>query len=327
MSLAIVIPAYKSFYIRETLSSLAKQSCKDFTVYIGDDNSPDNINLIIPEFESCFKLKYSKFENNLGSIDLAAQWNRCISLINNEKWIWLLPDDDIISPNCVSDFYRTINNDTQQSNLYRFETAHIDGSGHVLFKAQSCPPFESMAEFVVNKLSFKRSSSVAEYIFSRENYFNVKGFTSFPLAWGSDDYLWVCLSKQKGIRLISSGVVYLRQSHLNISSNLSREVVKQKFAAKYSYLNKILSNREISTLIYQYIDEKELQIIIIKNIFSEYKSYNIDFSLSSLIKFSIKNNSIIGGGLIKNIYRLFRYKILVNNSNKYVRSSSSSIVL
>jgi glycosyltransferase involved in cell wall biosynthesis len=327
LSLAIVIPAYKAIYIRETLSSLAKQDCKDFTVYIGDDNSPDNINLIISEFESCFKLKYTKFENNLGSLDLAAQWKRCISLIDNEKWIWLLPDDDIISPNCVSEFYRTINNDMQQSNLYRFETAHIDGNGQVLFKTQSCPPVESMAEFVINKLKFKRSSSVAEYIFSREIYLNVKGFTSFPLAWGSDDYLWVCLSKQRGIRLISSGVVYLRQSHLNISSNMSQEVVKKKFAAKYIYLNKILSNNEISTLLFQIIDKKELQIIITQNLFFEYQSYNIDFSLLSLIKFSYKNNIIIGGGFMKNIYRLLRYKISVKNSTKNVRSSSSSIVL
>jgi glycosyltransferase involved in cell wall biosynthesis len=327
LSLAIVIPAFKGTFLKETLTSLVNQTDKCFTVYIGDDSSPEDLHTIVEVFRLKLNFFYKKFDYNLGTSDLAAQWNRCISLVNNEKWIWLLPDDDLISPNCVSEFYRTISNDMQQSNLYRFETAHIDGSGHVLFKTQSCPPVETMAEFVINKLSFKRNSSVAEYIFSRESFLNVKGFTSFPLAWGSDDYLWVCLSKQIGIRLISSGVVYLRQSHLNISSNLSQEVVKKKFAAKYIYLNKILSNSEISTLLYQSIEKKELKLLIAQNLFFEYQSYKIDFSLLSLIKFSYKNNTIIGGGFIINIYRLLRYKMLVKNSKKNVRSSSSSIVL
>jgi glycosyltransferase involved in cell wall biosynthesis len=327
LSLAIVIPAFKGTFLKETLTSLVNQTDKCFTVYIGDDSSPEDLHTIIEVFRSKLNIYYKKFDYNLGSSDLAAQWNRCISLINNEKWIWLLPDDDLISPNCVGEFYRTINNDKQKSNLYRFETAHIDGSGHVLFKTQSCPPLETMAEFVINKLSFKRSSSVAEYIFSRESFLNVKGFTSFPLAWGSDDYLWVCLSKQTGIRLISSALVYLRQSHLNISSNLSDKVVKKKFNAKYLYLYRVLFNNEISTLLYHHTPKKEVQQIVAKNIFFEYQSYNIDFSLLSLIKFSFKNNSVIGGGFMKNIYRLLRYKTLVKNSNKNVRSSSSSIIL
>ena len=38
--LAIIIPAYKQRFLRETLDSIAKQNNHDFTVYIGDDASP-----------------------------------------------------------------------------------------------------------------------------------------------------------------------------------------------------------------------------------------------------------------------------------------------
>ena len=38
--LAIVIPAYKIMYFDQALSSIANQTCKDFTLYIGDDSSP-----------------------------------------------------------------------------------------------------------------------------------------------------------------------------------------------------------------------------------------------------------------------------------------------
>ena len=40
MSIAIVIPAYKDTFLTETLESISNQTDKDFTLYIGDDNSP-----------------------------------------------------------------------------------------------------------------------------------------------------------------------------------------------------------------------------------------------------------------------------------------------
>ena len=38
-TLAIIIPAYKGRFLGEALESLARQSCMDFTVYVGDDCS------------------------------------------------------------------------------------------------------------------------------------------------------------------------------------------------------------------------------------------------------------------------------------------------
>lgn len=43
--LAIIIPAYKPRFLRETLDSIAKQNNHDFTVYIGDDASPYQLDL------------------------------------------------------------------------------------------------------------------------------------------------------------------------------------------------------------------------------------------------------------------------------------------
>ena len=38
--IAIVIPAYKCRFLRQTLDSIVVQTCRSFTVYIGDDASP-----------------------------------------------------------------------------------------------------------------------------------------------------------------------------------------------------------------------------------------------------------------------------------------------
>lgn len=40
--IAIVIPAYKCRFLRQTLDSIVVQTCRSFTVYIGDDASPQN---------------------------------------------------------------------------------------------------------------------------------------------------------------------------------------------------------------------------------------------------------------------------------------------
>jgi glycosyltransferase involved in cell wall biosynthesis len=45
--LAIIIPAYKITFLDEALNSIANQTCLDFTVYIGDDASPHNIESIV----------------------------------------------------------------------------------------------------------------------------------------------------------------------------------------------------------------------------------------------------------------------------------------
>ena len=45
--LAIVIPAYKVDFFETVLFSLAQQTCKDFTVYIGEDCSRDDFKSIL----------------------------------------------------------------------------------------------------------------------------------------------------------------------------------------------------------------------------------------------------------------------------------------
>ena len=48
--LAIVIPAYKIDFFRTTLDSLSAQTCKDFTVYVGDDCSPYDFQSLVDEY-------------------------------------------------------------------------------------------------------------------------------------------------------------------------------------------------------------------------------------------------------------------------------------
>ena len=46
----IAIPAYKSTFLRETISSALKQTYSNIELIVVDDNSPENIDSIIKEF-------------------------------------------------------------------------------------------------------------------------------------------------------------------------------------------------------------------------------------------------------------------------------------
>lgn len=50
MHLAIVIPAYKSTFLSAALDSIAAQTSKDFTLYVGDDCSPHDLKSIVGKY-------------------------------------------------------------------------------------------------------------------------------------------------------------------------------------------------------------------------------------------------------------------------------------
>ncbi len=235
-TLAIVIPAYKSFYLEQTLLSFEKQSNKDFIIYIGDDNSPEDIESIVVKFKDRLNIKYHKFKENLGGLSLTKHWERCIDL-SNEDWIWLFSDDDLVDGDCVDKFYKTLDHSSQ---FYKFQTKIIDSNNNSIGgkydKINSFTNSISSNEFITNRLSCKGFRSFAvEYIFSRDLFLKNK-FIDFPLAWSSDDATWFNYSlKQGNIRCIPAFVSW-RASSLNISTSRKNiEINKKKIQASKEY--------------------------------------------------------------------------------------------
>ena len=124
--LAIIIPFYKLTFFEATLQSLAHQSDKRFKVYIGDDASPEDCTTLLQKFEGKFYFIYHRFETNLGGTSLTQQWERCIALSNNEEWLMVLGDDDVLDNNVVEEFYKLIEKNTFDISLIRFNHRVID---------------------------------------------------------------------------------------------------------------------------------------------------------------------------------------------------------
>jgi glycosyltransferase involved in cell wall biosynthesis len=238
-SLAIVVPAYKGSFLKQALESISAQTNKDFAVYVGDDNSPEDLETIVKEFEKDLPIQYRRFEQNIGKQSLIKSWERCVALSKNETWIWLFADDDEMGSDCVDAFYKT---NPRIENVYRFNmTMKLDKEK--LLEPTDYPSSEQPREFLASRLAYRYDSAMSNVIFSRDSYDKAGGFVEFPLAWGSDDASILEFASFGRIMTIPAGIVSWRQSDQNISANMTSDILLTKFHAREQYLKWILTRK------------------------------------------------------------------------------------
>lgn len=233
--LAIVIPAYKAMYLDAALESMAKQSQKSFQVYIGDDNSPEDLYSIVHKYTDKLEITYHRFEENIGGYDLVAQWERCIKLSKDEEWLWLFSDDDVMEERCVEYFFNSLLYTEEKYDLYRFNTTRINKFGNIIKKNKPYPDILLMKQYAEHILS-GADTFVVEYIFKRKRLFDIGGFVPFDLAWGSDTATWLALSSETAIYTIKGPRVRWRYGGINISSLQSDHgIANRKIAADLAF--------------------------------------------------------------------------------------------
>jgi len=178
---------------------------------------------------------YHRFDGNLGGKDLVAHWERCIALTNNEPYIWLFSDDDVMDPRCVESFL-ALPEDLKKNSLVHLNIKMIDDlNGGVIKELPRFPARMSAGEFLEAKLRGKVISFVVEFIFSRNLYNKVNGFQNFDLAWGADFMTWLKMAANCKYSIItineSASFVEWRKSGENISPNKSRQILLRKINA------------------------------------------------------------------------------------------------
>ena len=276
--LAIVIPAYKRAFLWHTLNSISLQTNKNFTLYIGDDCSPYDINSIVAEFKNKIDIVYKRFHENLGGANLIAHWTRCIEMAENEEWVWCFADDDTMESSCVEDFYKQLKASSVSYSLYHYNVNVIDHNGKMIEKLPDFPNWISSYDFFKLKSQNKVKSYAVEYIFNKSTFHELGGFQNFDLAWGSDDATWIKLSEANGINTISGSRVYWRRSNENISPNISPEIIMRKaesIIAYYNWVEYFFSNNKIT------YKKRDIRKGFRKNfrVLSRYVSYSTVFIL------------------------------------------------
>lgn len=150
--LAIVIPYYKLTYLEETLISLKNQTDQRFNLYIGDDCSPENPSELIEKYSDIIKI-YKRFDTNIGGMYLTKQWERCIdNLVEDEEWIMLLCDDDLLDVNIVEEFYNLISNrPSLNENVIKYATRIVNEDGSKILSENINNNLENSIHYLVKK--------------------------------------------------------------------------------------------------------------------------------------------------------------------------------
>jgi glycosyltransferase involved in cell wall biosynthesis len=235
--LAIVIPSYHNLLLDSALTCLAKQTVKNFNVYIGDDCSKMDLTKIVRKYDD-LNITYKRFNENMGQNDLVGQWNRTVRL-SDEKWVWLFSDDDIADSKCVEYFYNSLDETKEKYSLYRFNTLLINETGEIVDVSPSHATLETPMEYALYRLQGNRHGCISNIIFSRESFDRENGFINFPFGWYADDASIIAFSGQKNIyTILGPRVKYM----LPWSDNMSSKKSFLKIKALFQY-NDWLNNR------------------------------------------------------------------------------------
>lgn len=243
-NIAIIIPAYKHNYLEETLESIAIQDLTDCHIYIGDDASPYPIADIVKKYENRIPLTYTRYEDNLGGKDLVAQWNRCLKLANDEQWIWLFSDDDIMCEGCVASVCQFLFEKQSMADVFHINGDVVDNEYKVINwrGIKYFPYYLTTAQYIESIINGADNTWGVNFIVRKEKIIDEGGFENFDMAWNSDRASWIKFSFPKGIITIPDARILWRYSGENITSErLDKVVLLRKAEARVNFLKWLYS--------------------------------------------------------------------------------------
>lgn len=213
MKYSILIPCYKECFLKETISSILRQSYPDLELIIVNDASPYDIDSVVSQFKDS-RLRYYKNEINCGAYNVIKNWNKCLDYATGD-YVIMMGDDDKLDIECLAEYNKLI---TKHPNLnvYHGRVVIIDENSNFVRMHESRPEWENTLSLVWHRLA-GRQQYIGDFLFKREWLIINKGFCYYPLAWGSDDMTVFRASMEKGIANTNTPVFYYRINPQSIS--------------------------------------------------------------------------------------------------------------
>lgn len=305
-TLDIVIPAYKAKFLPALLESLADQTSKDFSVIVSDDASPDPIRQICRDYSEKLRLRYVRFERNLGGADLAAHWNRSVKL-SAAEWVLLPGDDDVLEPTCIEFFWRTLNARSRKksSAVLSFGVRVINEFDRVTRETQPAD-VTTAVEFIKKRLAHEICPMPVAYVFTRQIFNECGGFASFDGGLHSDDAAWALFGAKHGIEPIDNAFVRWRVTDINISPKLHRDRLRSA-QANINFLAWLKTNR--SNLALSDEDIAELAELIGWELYEPMADAPVGAWLSTAWRASKLLNSCSSKSVAQHVFRFARERM------------------
>ena len=217
-TVSFILPAYKRRFLAEAIAGILAQTCGDFELVVVDDGSPEGLAEVVGAFDDV-RLRYLRYDTNLGRCDLVAAWNRAFAEAKGEFTV-LASDDDRYHPAYLEEMlslaarYPTVD-------LFHCRLSFIDAEGRVCGTSEVRAEHESAVWFLYNRGVRHLGQCAPDFIFRTAALRACGGFVPMPRAWYADDATWMMLARRGGVAYSPRILFDWRASGVNISTDFS----------------------------------------------------------------------------------------------------------
>ena len=223
--ISIIVPAYKSDYLKECMDSIVSQSYEDWQLVLVDDHSPYDLDSIIGQYNDP-RIVYRKREEGFGSSRLVDNWNDCFNDVTGD-FVMNMGDDDILLPGCLEEYVRLIEK-YPDVDVFHGWTEIIDETSHIKEMCPQHPELESVYAFM-QRIMNGEPLFIGDVLIRTERLAHIGRYQQFPLAWHSDHITAYAAAREHGVAGTSIPVFGYRKHSRTIS--LSQHNIKTKLEA------------------------------------------------------------------------------------------------
>ncbi|MFD1771939.1 glycosyltransferase family 2 protein [Sphingobacterium suaedae] len=229
---SVVLPAYKAAFLQQALDSILAQTFTDYELIIVDDDSPEDLERIVRQYDDP-RIQYYRNPQNIGGRSLVAQWTNCIAYASG-TYLVLAADDDYYHP----EFLQTCVGLSQRYphvDLIRTGAQQIDEHNQLIGIDGILPEYCSKYHYLFYWIQATAFTCMGNMMFKTE-VLKKNGFIDFPCAFGSDTAIGVRMS-EKGVASSPRMLFSFRISAIHLSSNI----------------NKLAEKLEANTLLFEWL--------------------------------------------------------------------------
>lgn len=241
---SVLVPAYKSVFLRECIDSILAQTYTNFELIIVDDDSPEDLGSIVGAYRDT-RIKYYKNEKNIGAVNLVDNWNKCLSYAKGD-YVICMGDDDKLLPNCLEEYKKLIDMYPGIGLLHGW-TEIIDEESVPYQMTTMRGLHESAYSLCWHRVNgIYQRQFVGDFCYERAWLTGHGGFYKVPLAWGSDDISAIIGASKNGIANTQVPVFQYRVNKYSVSStgnaSIKLEAIDQTLAWHKTFLKGTCDN-------------------------------------------------------------------------------------
>lgn len=218
---SILVPAFKSAYLKECIESILAQTYRNFELIIVDDASPEDLKSIVDNYDDS-RIKYFRNESNFGAVNVVDNWNKCLGYAKG-GYVICMGDDDRLMPNCLEEYYKLAKK-YPGIKLFHGRTELIDERGKCIRILEFREELESSLSFIYYRWK-GRYQYIGDFCYETNELKRLGGFYKLPLAWASDDISAVRQSVASGFVANSNTILFqYRINRMTITSSGSNKL-------------------------------------------------------------------------------------------------------